>query len=144
MSYKRHRDTATGEENPNYIPTPKRIKQSHPPKQSQPRRDNNNTAPGKQGLSVNELKSKVRSTKRLLERGHDLPADVRVEKERALQGYERELEDILAKKRRSVMIQKYHFVRFLGRSASRLTLVYAFLISSPGVLLQSGKPQPRH
>jgi hypothetical protein len=116
MSYKRHRETATAEANPNFIPT-KRIKQSHPTKH-QPRRHNSNNAPEKQGLSVNELKSKIRSTKRLLERGHDLPADVRVEKERALQGYERELEDIAAKKRRAVMIQKYHFVRFLGMFCS--------------------------
>lgn len=44
----------------------------------------------------------------------DLPADARVLQERALAGYEQDLEEELARRERSQMIKKYHFVRFLG------------------------------
>ncbi|PKX98202.1 Efg1 domain-containing protein [Aspergillus novofumigatus IBT 16806] len=63
--------------------------------------------------SVNELKKRIRDVKRLLNRV-DLPADARIVQERALAGYEKDLEDELARRHRSQMIKKYHFVRFLG------------------------------
>lgn len=63
--------------------------------------------------SVNELKKRIRDVKRLLNRV-DLPADARIVQERALAGYEEDLEDELARRHRSQMIKKYHFVRFLG------------------------------
>jgi len=66
-------------------------------------------------VSVNDLKKRIRNTKRLLERV-DLPPDARVLQERALQGYEKELQDELARRKRSEMIKRYHFVRFLGKS----------------------------
>lgn len=72
--------------------------------------------------SVNELKRRIRDVKRLLNK-KDLPADVRVLQERALAGYEQDLEEELARRERSQMIKKYHFVRFLG---VLLELVYEF------------------
>ena len=63
--------------------------------------------------SVNELKKRIRDVKRLLNKT-DLPADARIVQERALSGYEKELEDELKRRDRSKMIKKYHFVRFLG------------------------------
>ncbi|KAF7177505.1 hypothetical protein CNMCM7691_005798 [Aspergillus felis] len=67
--------------------------------------------------SVNELKKRIRDVKRLLNRV-DLPADARIVQERALAGYEKDLEDELARRHRSQMIKKYHFVRFLDRKAA--------------------------
>lgn len=63
--------------------------------------------------SVNELKRRIRDVKRLLSRG-DLAADARIVQERALAGYEKDLEDETRRRTRSQMIKKYHFVRFLG------------------------------
>lgn len=63
--------------------------------------------------SINELKRRIRDVKRLLNRD-DLPADVRIIQERALSGYEKDLEDEMQRRDRSQMIKKYHFVRFLG------------------------------
>lgn len=65
--------------------------------------------------SVNELKRRIRDVKRLLNRA-DLPADARIVQERALAGYEKDLEEELKRRNRSEMIKKYHFVRFLGMS----------------------------
>nr|A1CYY6.2 RecName: Full=rRNA-processing protein efg1 [Aspergillus fischeri NRRL 181] len=67
--------------------------------------------------SVNELKKRIRDVKRLLNRV-DLPADARIVQERALAGYEKDLDDELARRHRSQMIKKYHFVRFLDRKAA--------------------------
>jgi hypothetical protein len=67
------------------------------------------------GLSVNELKRRIRDVKRLLTRG-DLPPDARIVQERALAGYEKDLKEETEKRKRSEMIKKYHFVRFLGSS----------------------------
>ncbi|OJD17798.1 rRNA-processing protein EFG1 [Emergomyces pasteurianus Ep9510] len=68
--------------------------------------------------SASELKNKIRDIKRLLNRADHLPADVRIEKERALMGYERDLEIVESRKNRAAMIKKYHFVRFLERKAA--------------------------
>lgn len=65
--------------------------------------------------SINELKRRIRAVKRLLEKV-DLPADARIVQERALSGYEKDLEDEMQRRERSQMIKKYHFVRFLGMS----------------------------
>lgn len=64
--------------------------------------------------SVNELKKRIRDVKRLLNRV-DLPADARIVQERALAGYENDLEEEMQRRHRSAMIKKYHFVRFLGK-----------------------------
>ena len=63
--------------------------------------------------SINELKKQIRGTKRLLNRVN-LAADVRVSQERALSGYEKDLEEETNRRKRSDMIKRYHFVRFLG------------------------------
>ncbi|KAJ5232249.1 hypothetical protein N7468_005205 [Penicillium chermesinum] len=64
--------------------------------------------------SVNELKKRIRDVKRLLAKG-TLPADARVLQERALAGYEQDLAEETARRQRSHMIKKYHFVRFLEK-----------------------------
>jgi hypothetical protein len=65
--------------------------------------------------SANELKTKIRDVKRLLNHSDkDMPADMRIEKERELKGYQRDLEEVESRKKKSEMISKYHFVRFLG------------------------------
>ncbi|KAK2753687.1 18S rRNA maturation protein [Onygenales sp. PD_40] len=68
--------------------------------------------------SASVLKSKIRDIKRLLARGDHLPADAKIEKERALIGYERDLEIVQSRKDRAAMIKKYHFVRFLERKSA--------------------------
>ncbi|RAL07500.1 Efg1 domain-containing protein [Aspergillus homomorphus CBS 101889] len=68
--------------------------------------------------SVNHLKKRIRDAKRLLAKP-DLPADVRVTQERALMGYERDLEEEVKSRERSKMIKKYHFIRFLERKTAQ-------------------------
>ncbi|KNG81667.1 putative nuclear protein involved in pre-rRNA processing [Aspergillus nomiae NRRL 13137] len=67
--------------------------------------------------SINELKKRIRDVKRLLNRV-DLPADARIVQERALAGYENDLEEEENRRERSKMIKKYHFVRFLDRKTA--------------------------
>ncbi|KAJ5601967.1 rRNA-processing protein EFG1 [Penicillium lagena] len=67
--------------------------------------------------SVNELKKRIRDVKRLLNKP-DLPADARVLQQRALAGYEQDLAEETARRQRSQMIKKYHFVRFLDRKTA--------------------------
>lgn len=66
-------------------------------------------------LSINRLKKKIRNTVRVLDHSDQLPAGVRIEKERALLGYRQDLEQATLKKRRQLMIKKYHMVRFFGQ-----------------------------
>ncbi|MCJ1479744.1 18S rRNA maturation protein [Lambiella insularis] len=72
--------------------------------------------------SVNALKEKVRDLSRLLDHSKTLPADVRVEKERALAGYRLELEKAQDEKRRAEIIKKYHMVRFFERQKATRAL----------------------
>ena len=65
--------------------------------------------------AVNHLKRKIRDLNRTLERSEHLPADIRVEKERALAGYRQDLEKSEYEKRKQTMIKKYHMVRFFER-----------------------------
>jgi len=65
-------------------------------------------------LSVNELKRRIRDVKRVLKHA-DLPADAKAVQERALAAYEKDLMEEMDKRKRSDMIKKYHFVRFLDR-----------------------------
>ncbi|KAJ6110648.1 rRNA-processing protein efg1 [Penicillium sp. IBT 16267x] len=71
--------------------------------------------------SVNELKRRIRDVKRLLNKG-TLPADARIVQERALAGYEQDLADETARRDRSHLIKKYHFVRFLDRKTASKNL----------------------
>jgi hypothetical protein len=79
------------------------------------RSSKNQSAPRneKEYPSINELKGRIRGVKRLLNK--DLPADARIVQERALAGYEQDLVEETARRERSNMIKKYHFVRFLGK-----------------------------
>ena len=75
--------------------------------------DNSNPA------SVNQLKRKIRNITRLLAHASNLPADVRIENERALAGYKQDLEVVEDGRRKAKMIKKYHMVRFFGRLSSK-------------------------
>lgn len=65
--------------------------------------------------AINPIKAKIRDVTRLLKRSDNLPAGVRTEKERALAGYEQDLQQAQAEKRKQQMISKYHMVRFFGQ-----------------------------
>ena len=64
--------------------------------------------------SVNAIKKRIRDVSRRLERADDLPANVRLDDERALAAYEQELAAAEVEKNRQKMIKKYHMVRFFG------------------------------
>ncbi|KAL1961359.1 hypothetical protein VTO42DRAFT_87 [Malbranchea cinnamomea] len=91
------------------------------------------------GPSINELKTKIRDAKRLLRRD-TIPADVRVEKERAIQAYEQDLQKLQQQKKRSAMIAKYHFVRFLERKKATKALKY--LLADKSQLEKEGDATP--
>ena len=82
----------------------------------------NKAATFKKAYPVNELKSKIRSLKRLLERDDRLPANIKVEKERALQTAQHELLTAQKAKERSDMIGKYHKIRFFDRQKATKVL----------------------
>jgi len=69
----------------------------------------------KKAHTVHDLKSTIRSLRRLLSHNDDLPATVRVDKERALQSAERELAGTERAKKRSEVIGRWHKVRFFER-----------------------------
>ncbi len=64
--------------------------------------------------SVNAIKKRIRDVTRRLEHSEDLPADVKLEDERALAAYQQELFSAEGEKIRQKMIKKYHMVRFFG------------------------------
>jgi outer membrane biosynthesis protein TonB len=100
---------------------------SNPKPAKKPRRIES-TAPKKKqahASSVNAIKKRIRDVRRRLERADDLPADVRIENERALAAYEQELVAALAEKTRQKMIKKYHMVRFFGMAEYKLPLVHS-------------------
>lgn len=72
--------------------------------------------PSTKAPSVNQLKSKIRDLTRALEHSDQLPAGVRIEKERALAGYKQDVEKVQEDKRKHELIKRYHMVRFFGES----------------------------
>ncbi len=64
--------------------------------------------------SVNAIKKRKRDVTRRLDRSEDLPANVKVEDERALAAYQQELVSAEVEKIRQKMFKKYHMVRFFG------------------------------
>jgi hypothetical protein len=70
--------------------------------------------------SVNAVKKRIRDVTRKLQRAEDLPADVKMESERALAAYQAELAAAAEEKTRQKMIKKYHMVRFFGMLRSLL------------------------
>lgn len=75
---------------------------------------NHGTKSFKKAHPVNEIKTQIRSLKRLLS-SSDLPPGVRITKERALAQAQNELTESQAADRRSKMIARYHKVRFFDR-----------------------------
>lgn len=71
---------------------------------------------GSEKHPINTIKKQLHNLNRQLKL--DLPADIRVEKERAIAGYERDLEVALQEKKKQEMISKYHMVRFFGSLSS--------------------------
>ena len=72
--------------------------------------------------SRNALKSNIRDVTRLLEHSDRLPAGVRIEKERALACYKRDLENAVREKQKQQMTRKYHMVRFFERKKATRNL----------------------
>jgi hypothetical protein len=60
------------------------------------------------------FKKRIRDVTRRLDRSESLPANVRIEDERALTAFQQELASAEAEKIRRKMIKKYHMVRFFG------------------------------
>ena len=80
-----------------------------------PRKQNNDGA-------TTGLSDRIHSLRRLLEKATDMPADVRLEKERELQGYLTDQQTIKAKRERKAVTSRYHFVRFLERKKAKKML----------------------
>jgi hypothetical protein len=99
----------------------------NPYRQRKPRNPNrlnpfDPTPASQKSLSSYALREKVRDLKRLLEHSTTMPADVRIEKERALAGYQGDLEkskSTVGSKRRNDIISRYHMVRFFGKEAPK-------------------------
>lgn len=89
--------------------------QSRPARHKRPNIANPQSAQSA-AAAVNPIKAMIRDVTRLLERSNNLPAGVRIEKERALAGYRQDLEQAETEKRKQQMISKYHMVRFFGPS----------------------------
>lgn len=87
--------------------------QPHPSKR---RKSNDFAPPSTKAPSINQLKSKIRDLTRALEHSDQLPAGVRIEKERALAGYKQDVEKVHEDKRKHELIKRYHMVRFFGES----------------------------
>lgn len=89
---------------------------SNEPKPSKKPRKTGPSVPRKQvhDHSVNAIKKRIRDVRRRLERAKDLPANIRVEDERALAAFEQELAAAEEEGIRQKMIKKYHMVRFVG------------------------------
>lgn len=120
----------------------------HPSRQEQvpeePRRkrqkpDNLGSKSYKKAHASNDLNKQVRSLKRLLEQNDVLPADIRIEKERALQSVQHELDETLRAKRKSDMIGRYHMVRFFDRQKATKRLKRARKALSQCVAEPKGK-----
>ncbi|KAL4799850.1 hypothetical protein BDV19DRAFT_237941 [Aspergillus venezuelensis] len=102
---------------PRKTPYPTTTKSKPKPSSSRKPTDRTPGTEAKEYPSINDLKRRIRDSKRLLNKP-DLPADKRIIQERALKGYEKELADEEKRRDRSRMIKKYHFVRFLDRKTA--------------------------
>lgn len=95
----------------------------HKPNAFQPKNpENHGKNSYKKAHTVNDLKKTVRNITRLLEKSTDLPANIRVEKERQLQTATRDLQNAEKAKKRSEMIGKYHKIRFFDRQKAERRL----------------------
>ena len=87
-------------------------KQRRPVKRPRPKTSSSHSTSST--IAINPIKAKIRDVARLLERSDNLPAGVRIEKERALATYKQDLAEAETEKRKQQMISKYHMVRFFG------------------------------
>jgi rRNA-processing protein Efg1 len=72
------------------------------------------------GTETKGLSDRIHSLRRLLAKAKDMPADIRQEKERELQGYVTDQQRSQAKREKNALVSRYHFVRFMERKkASR-------------------------
>ena len=100
--------------------------------------------PYKNFTPINALKSKIRSISRVLAKPDKLPANVMVEKARALVGFQHDLAEAEAAKAKRNMIRKYHMVRFFGRdhkilSTERVQLTHVSRASESRTPSQKGE-----
>ena len=65
-------------------------------------------------VTIGALRNSIRNLERLLQHNENLPANVRAEKERALESYKIDLEEADETRRSKKIIKKYHGVRFFG------------------------------
>ncbi|RDL40612.1 Uncharacterized protein BP5553_00591 [Venustampulla echinocandica] len=105
-----------------YGSTPKR-KPSKKPRRTEPPAHMNRKQV--HASSVNAIKKRLRDASRRLERAEDLPANVRVEDERAVAACHRELAAAETEKMKQKMVKRYQMVRFFerqkaGRAVKRL------------------------
>ena len=102
-----------------------------------------NGKPMKKAHPINELKSQIRSLRRLLSHDDDdrLPATVRVEKERALRSLEGELEQTLAHIRGASV--RIHRRCFESRNPVLLVLVFESSAFESSASLPDSKRVPR-
>lgn len=82
----------------------------------------NTSSPSKDSISINLTKSKIRDVQRALEHSQDMPAGIRIEKERALAGYKQDLAKAVEDKKRNEVIARYHMVRFFERKKAERAL----------------------
>jgi hypothetical protein len=91
---------------------------------SRPRRYKPNRLGGhpirRKGTAVNHLKKRIRDINRLLERSESMPADVRINNERALAAYKQDLSVASHNRLEQKLSKKYHMVRFFGKLYSWL------------------------
>jgi rRNA-processing protein Efg1 len=84
------------------------------------------TRKGKQDQSndtqTKGLSNKIHSLRRLLEKATDMPADIRQEKERELQGYVADQQRNQARREKNAVTSRYHFVRFMERKKAERQL----------------------
>lgn len=74
------------------------------------------------GTETRGLSDKIHSLRRLLEKATDMPADIRQEKERELQGYVADQQRRKEQREKSAVTSRYHFVRFLERKKAERRL----------------------
>lgn len=78
------------------------------------KRTNGVAVDGALGAGASKLKKKIRDIQRLLKR-QNLPADVRIENERALKALNVELADVQQNLKQKTIAKKYHMVRFFEK-----------------------------
>ena len=81
------------------------------PQRSRPRVENDEVS---DSHSIGALKNSVRNLERLLQHNDKMPANVRAEKERALESYRSDLEKACEIRDNKKIIRRWHGVRFFG------------------------------